>query len=136
MGPLLKGTAFLTGAGSGIGRTTSLAFADHGITHLSLTDLDAASISTTSKLVKEAHPEIRILELPLDVTNEEEVKDAIAKTVAEFGRIDVAVNLAGIAHTGGTHVCETTTWKNLMNVNLDGLFLCHREQIRQMLKQE
>jgi NAD(P)-dependent dehydrogenase (short-subunit alcohol dehydrogenase family) len=136
MAPLLKGTAFLTGAGSGIGRATSLAFADHGITNLSLTDLDAASITATTKLIKEAHPSIHILDVPLDVTDEEQVKSAIAKTVAEFGPIDIAVNLAGIAHAGGTHECETAAWKNLMSVNLDGLFFCHREEIRQMLKQE
>ncbi|OBT53328.1 hypothetical protein VE04_05473 [Pseudogymnoascus sp. 24MN13] len=136
MATLLKGSAFLTGAGSGIGRATALAFAKYGITRLSLADHDSSSLSATSKLIKGAHPSIQILEHSLDVANEAKVQAAIAKTATEFGRIDVAVNIAGISHSGLTHDCKTEEWRKVLGVNLDGLWFCQREEIRQMLAQE
>lgn len=136
MGSLLKGSAFLTGAGSGIGRATALAFAKYGVTRLSLADLDSSSLAATSKLLKGANPAIQILEHPLDVTDEGKVQAAIAKTATEFGRIDVAVNVAGITLSVPTHDCKTEDWRKVLGVNLDGLWFCQREEIRQMLAQE
>lgn len=136
MASLLKGTAFLTGAGSGIGRATALAFAKYGITRLSIADKDSSSLAATSKLIKKAHPSIQILEQPFDVRDEEKVQTAIAKTATEFGRIDIAVNVAGITDGSPTHDCKTEDWKNLLNINLDGLWFCQREEIRLMLAQE
>ncbi|KFY17005.1 hypothetical protein V492_00949 [Pseudogymnoascus sp. VKM F-4246] len=133
---LLQGTAFLTGAGAGIGRTTALAFAKYGVTHLSLVDRDSSSLEATSKLIREAYPSVQILEHTLDVTDEEKVQAAIAKTAAVFGRIDIAVNVAGIGHGVPTHECKTEDWREVMGVNLDGLWFCQREEIKQMLTQE
>ncbi|KFZ08894.1 hypothetical protein V502_09071 [Pseudogymnoascus sp. VKM F-4520 (FW-2644)] len=136
MGSLLKGSAFLTGAGSGIGRATALAFANYGVTRLSLADLDSSSLAATSKLLKGANPAIQILEHPFDVTDEGKVQAAIARTATEFGRIDVAVNVAGITLNVPTHNCRTEEWRKVVGVNLDGLWFCQREEIRQMLAQE
>ncbi|OBT82234.1 hypothetical protein VE02_09070 [Pseudogymnoascus sp. 03VT05] len=136
MGSLLKGSAFLTGAGSGIGRATALAFAEYGVTRLSLADHDSSSLSATFKLIKGSHSAIQILEHHLDVTDEEKVRTAIAKTARQFGRIDVTVNVAGISHNGLTHNCKTEEWRKVLGVNLDGLWFCQREEIRQMLAQE
>jgi NAD(P)-dependent dehydrogenase (short-subunit alcohol dehydrogenase family) len=133
---LFKGSAFLTGAGSGIGRATALAFAKYGATRLSLVDHDSSSLAATSKLIKELHPSIQILEHPFDITNEGKVQAAIAKTAAEFGCIDVVVNIAGISHSGLTNDCKTEEWREVLGVNLDGLWFCQREEIRQMLAQE
>ncbi|KFY54419.1 hypothetical protein V496_07263 [Pseudogymnoascus sp. VKM F-4515 (FW-2607)] len=136
MGSLLKGSAFLTGAGSGIGRATALSFAKYGVTRFSLADCDSSSLAATSKLLKGSHPAIQVLEHPLDVRDEGKVQAAIAKTATEFGCIDVAVNVAGITLNIPTHDCKTEEWRRVLGVNLDGLWFCQREEIRQMLVQE
>ncbi|KFY36909.1 hypothetical protein V495_07524 [Pseudogymnoascus sp. VKM F-4514 (FW-929)] len=133
---LLKGSAFVTGAGSGIGRATALAFAKYGAKRLSLVDCDGSSLEATSKLIKKAHPAVQILEHAIDVAKEEKVQTAMSQTAAEFGRVDVAVNVAGIYHGVLTHECKTEDWRNVLGINLDGLWFCQREEIKQMLVQE
>lgn len=136
MGSLLKGSAFLTGAGSGIGRATALSFAKYGVTRFSLADCDSSSLAATSKLLKGSHPAIQVLEHPLDVRDGGKVQAAIVKTATEFGRIDVAVNVAGITLNIPTHDFKTEEWRRVLGVNLDGLWFCQREEIRQILVQE
>ena len=71
------------------------------------------------------------------MTNEQSIDDAVAQTASKFGRIDYAVNNAGI---GGplTLSAEHSTpdWQKVMNVNLNGVWMSSRAEIRQMLKQE
>src|SRR4051794_11673875 len=85
--------AFVTGAGSGIGRATALAFAAEGA-RVVLADVDAAGNADTARLVGE-HGE-QHLSLRCDVTSSSEVQAAIEQTVQKFGRLDIAFNNAGI----------------------------------------
>ena len=73
----------------------------------------------------------------MDVSNEASIEDGIRETVDSFGRIDVAVNNAGIAGAlRPTNEIETSDWKKVLDVNLNGVWMCQRAEIRQMLKQE
>jgi NAD(P)-dependent dehydrogenase (short-subunit alcohol dehydrogenase family) len=73
----------------------------------------------------------------LDVTNEKAVDDSIARTVKEFGRLDYAVNNAGIGGVIKTsdHVPKDD-FEKVLSVNTTAVWLCQRAQVRQMLKQE
>lgn len=135
---LLKGVAFITGAASGIGKATAYSLARHGITKLAITDINlTAAEKTASTLKSDLGGHIDVLPLKLDVTNEQAVAETVSTIVKEFGRIDVAVNNAGIggpAVPSADHPYED--WKKTLDIDLNGVWLTSREEIRQMLKQE
>lgn len=72
----------------------------------------------------------------MDVSKEESINSAVDQTVQRFSRLDIAVNNAGIGVGGPTDQLSLEDWRKVMSVNLDGLWLCQRAQIRQMLRQE
>lgn len=135
--PLLKGVAFITGAGSGIGQYTAYAFAKHGITQLALCDIRPETLKETTAHLKTINENISVLEVEADVSNESDVQNAISKTLKTFGRIDIAVNNAGIGHAPKhTADVEFSEFQKVFSVNLNGVWLCQRAQIRQMLTQD
>lgn len=78
-----------------------------------------------------------MLQLPMDVRKSAEVKDGIAQTVGKFGRLDVAVNNAGIGGSGKrTHEIEEDEWDRVVDVNLNGVRRCQKEQLAIMINQE
>lgn len=78
-----------------------------------------------------------IKEIELDVSNEAAVNDSVEQTVKEFGRIDYALNNAGIGGAlNTTNNIELSDFQRVLAVNTTGVWLCQRAQIRQMLKQE
>lgn len=87
--------------------------------------------------LKKNYADISIKEIELDVASENAVNDSVDQTVKEFGRIDYALNNAGI---GGalktTDRIEKDDFDRVLAVNTAGVWLCQRAQIRQMLKQE
>lgn len=94
-------------------------------------------MTKTISELKKNHPDVSIKEIELDVANESAVNDSIIQTVKEFGRIDYALNNAGI---GGqlktTDQIDRDDFERVLAVNTTGVWLCQRAQIRQMLKQE
>ncbi|KAK0812854.1 hypothetical protein LTR75_004801 [Friedmanniomyces endolithicus] len=153
MASLLRGTAFITGAGSGtpnsspthprqqisplagIGQYTAYAFASHGIRHLALCDIRPAALAQTRAELQTRHPDLEILAIEMDASKEDSITSAVSQTIRTFSRIDIAVNNAGIGHQDPTDQLPLDTWRRVMSVNLDGVFLCQRAQIRQMLTQ-
>jgi len=72
-----------------------------------------------------------------DVTSEAEVEAAVAATVEAFGRLDGAVNAAGIAGGGPVHLLDTASgWDPVLDVNLKGTFLVAKHTVKQMLAQQ
>ncbi|KAF6823655.1 short-chain dehydrogenase reductase sdr [Colletotrichum plurivorum] len=137
MTSLLRGTAFITGAASGIGHHTALSFAKHGITRLALADYNSSALQATANLLRRRFPAVELLALPMNVQIAAEVKSAIAETVSRFGRLDVAVNNAGIAGSGrATHEVEEDEYTRVLDVDLHGVWRCQREEINVMLNQE
>ncbi|EPE04495.1 short chain dehydrogenase reductase family oxidoreductase [Ophiostoma piceae UAMH 11346] len=137
MAALVKGTAFITGAASGIGRYTALAFARHGISNLALADVNLGALETSSNELQAQFPHVKVLILQLDVQNGDDVRAAVARTVSQFGRLDIAVNNAGIGGSGNpTHEVEEEEWRRIINIDLDGVWRCQKEEICVMRNQD
>lgn len=119
--------AFITGAGSGIGRTTALAFAAEGA-NVAVAGIPEADVVETARLIEESGG--RALALVCDVTQVSDVKAALDRTVETFGRLDVAFNNAGVEQSK-TPVSDLTTeeWHRIIGVNLTGVFLCMKHEI-------
>jgi NAD(P)-dependent dehydrogenase (short-subunit alcohol dehydrogenase family) len=125
--------AFITGAGSGIGRATALAFGHAGAHVAAVDHADAPNLETV-RLIEEAGG--TAIAIRCDVAVEDQVKAAVARTVQAYGRLDYAFNNAGLEQTN-VAVAELPVeeWNRLISVNLTGVFLCMRHEIPEMLKQ-
>ena len=125
--------AFVTGAGSGIGRATALAFAREGAS-VTVADVSEQGSQETARLIEEQGG--RALAVKCDVTRTEEVKSALDKTIEAFGRLDFAFNNAGVEQKNAALAeIEEDEWGRIVNVNLRGVFLCMKYEIPLMLKQ-
>jgi NAD(P)-dependent dehydrogenase (short-subunit alcohol dehydrogenase family) len=121
----------------GIGRYTALALANYGVKRLALADINLEAMRTTADEIQKRHSDLEIKVLELDVSKETSIEQAIDETVAQFGRIDFAINNAGIAGPSKpTTDVGIGDWQKLLDVNLTGVWLCQRAEIRQMLKQD
>src|SRR5262245_63345100 len=117
--------AVVTGAASGIGRATALALSRQGA-RVALCDKDGAGLSALKKTMRGAG-QTRMVEL--DVADQERARRAFDDIVADWGRLDVLVNAAGIASSGLSsrgHVIAITEqdWDRIMDVNLLGTAYC------------
>jgi NAD(P)-dependent dehydrogenase (short-subunit alcohol dehydrogenase family) len=124
--------AFVTGAASGIGRTTALEFARSGAGVVAVDLSDDGSHETADMIEKLGG---RALAVGCDVTRAEDVKAALDKTVEAFGRLDVAFNNAGVEQqTKAAADITEQEWDRIIVVNLRGVFLCMKHQIPLMLQ--
>jgi len=123
----------VTGAGSGIGKTTALMFAKEGAL-LALADLNPQSgMVTANEIIKNGGKSIFI---QTDVSKAIQVEALINKTVDTFGRLDIAVNNAGIGHKPSlTHDIMEETFDKVISINLKGVWLCLKYELPQMVKQ-
>ncbi|HSR30608.1 MAG TPA: SDR family oxidoreductase [Anaerolineae bacterium] len=125
--------ALVTGAGSGIGRAISLAFADEG-SRVVVADVDVTTGEETAHAITEVGAEAIFLQA--DVGKGEQVKAMIHKAVATYGHLDCACNNAGIAGTMARVAdCTEENWDQTIQINLKGIWLCMKYEILQMLKQ-
>lgn len=122
----------VTGAGSGIGRAIAQCFAKEGATVVAV-DVNEEAVKTTQEKITMAGGTCH--SLSVDVSQEDEVKDAIATTVERFGQLNVLHNNAGISLL--KPVTETTEadFDRLLGVNLKGVFFGCKHAIPYMLKQ-
>ncbi len=135
MAGLLEGkSGFITGAASGIGRATALAFAREGA---SVTVADIAD-DAGKKVVDEIESAGgRAHFIHLDVTSESDVENAVRSTVEAFGCLDCAVNNAGTTGTGGMiQQISLEDWRKTMAINLEGVFLCLKYELPVMQEQK
>ena len=125
--------ALVTGAASGIGRATAVAFAREGA-RVAILDRTAAALQPTAQAVQEAGGEGLVL--ACDIAQPEEVEAAVAETVATFGRLDIAFNNAGVENVAAP-VAEIALadWDHILDINLRGTFVCMKHEIAQMLRQ-
>jgi NAD(P)-dependent dehydrogenase (short-subunit alcohol dehydrogenase family) len=116
--------ALVTGAASGIGWATAARLADDGARVL-LTDRDAARLDEARATLEaqDAARSARLLSHPLDVTSEDDWTAAVAVALERCGRLDVLVNNAGVAASAPLAETTLAAWRQLMAVNLEGVFL-------------
>ena len=125
--------AFITGAASGIGRATAVAFAAEGA-RVVITDRDEAALQETAERVKAAGG--GVLTVTCDVSKAKDVEAAVAQAVKTFGRIDCAFNNAGVENKAAPlHEIELEEWDRILNINLRGTFICMKHEIAQMVSQ-
>jgi NAD(P)-dependent dehydrogenase (short-subunit alcohol dehydrogenase family) len=125
--------ALVTGASSGIGRATALAFAREGA-KVVVADVTVEGGEETVAQVKKAGGEAIFVKT--DVSKAVEVEALVAKAVATYGRLDCAHNNAGIAGKAKTVVDDTEdNWDRILAINLKGVWLCMKYEIAHMLKQ-
>jgi NAD(P)-dependent dehydrogenase (short-subunit alcohol dehydrogenase family) len=125
--------ALVTGGGSGIGRATAIAFARNGDAVV-VADQNEAGADTAEEIIRSGGTGTFV---QCDVSDEMSVCDLIGQTVSRYGRLDVAFNNAGIEGVQSqTADCTAENFDRVMAVNLRGVWLCMREEIRQMLKQD
>jgi NAD(P)-dependent dehydrogenase (short-subunit alcohol dehydrogenase family) len=125
--------ALVTGASSGIGRATAHAFAREGYTTV-IADLQDDMGADAARECEEEGVCARFVRC--DVSDEESVRGLVAEVVSKFGRIDAAFNNAGIeGQQAMTAEATLDNFDRVLSVNLRAVFLCLRQEIRQMLKQ-
>jgi NAD(P)-dependent dehydrogenase (short-subunit alcohol dehydrogenase family) len=123
--------AFVTGAGSGIGRATALAFSKAGAS-VAAVDKSEGGLTETERLILNAGG--KVLPIVCDVTSAVQVKAAHEDTVKMFGKLDAAFNNAGIEQPAQPiNMLSEEVWDRTINVNLKSVFLCMKSQIEIML---
>jgi len=125
--------ALVTGAGSGIGRAIALVMVREGA-KVMVADIMEESGEATVQQIKNEGGEAAFVRA--DVSQEADIQAMIGRTVETFGRIDCAVNNAGIdGDTALTADCSRENWDRVIGINLTGVFLGVKYQIPHMLRQ-
>lgn len=125
--------ALVTGASQGLGFATAKAFAESGASVV-LSDVNEASLDIATKQLQAAG--YKAISVVCDVTIEAQAKALVERTVAEFGRLDMAFNNAGISGPTGPITEETEgQFDSVNDVNLKGVWTCMKHELIQMEKQ-
>ncbi|WP_347302976.1 glucose 1-dehydrogenase [Croceibacterium sp. TMG7-5b_MA50] len=125
--------AFVTGAASGIGRATAVAFAAEGA-QVAILDRTADALAATADAVRAAGGEV--LTIAADIADPAAVEAAIGQVVARFGRLDIAFNNAGVENRHApVHAIELGEWDRILDINLRGTFVCMKHELAQMMRQ-
>ncbi len=124
--------AIVTGAGSGIGKSVALTLLKNGYS----VALAGRRKDALEQAVKESGAGARALAVPTDVSDPQSVKALFAKTKQTFGRLDLLFNNAGVSAPGvPLEDLTVEQWRNVVDINLTGMFLCMQEAFRMMKDQ-
>jgi 3-hydroxybutyrate dehydrogenase len=123
--------AIVTGAASGIGKEIARTYAREGA-RVVIADLNQTAADATAA---ELGGPQKALAVAMDVTDERQVEAGVARTVEQFGKIDVLVSNAGIQIVAPLDEFEFASWKKLLSIHLDGAFLTTRAVLQRMYKQ-
>ena len=122
--------AFVTASGSGIGRAIAKTLAEHGAAVV-VSDVNAETAKATAAAIRshggEASP------VGADVADEGSVRRALDTALTLYGRLDIALNNAGIGSGGTVRTVDRAGWDRVVAVNLTGTFLCMRYELGMML---
>jgi NAD(P)-dependent dehydrogenase (short-subunit alcohol dehydrogenase family) len=153
---LLQGNAYISGAASGnqqhpfmscdanqylqnkgIGRATAFAFAEHGIESLAISDRNEGALEEVRQELEKKHPGVNVTCYTVDVSNEASIVETLGRVFKSLGHVNYSINNAGVGglHKGSIDL-ETKEFLQVLDVNLTGLWISEREQLKYMLKQE
>lgn len=131
--PLTNKTALITGAASGIGRASALAFARSGA-KVAVVDIQTDAGQQTVEQIRQSGGEADFIQC--DVAEPDSVQAAVEQVVTTFGQLDCALNSAGVlGEMTTTDACSEENFDRVMRINLRGVWLCMKYEIQQMLKQ-
>jgi NAD(P)-dependent dehydrogenase (short-subunit alcohol dehydrogenase family) len=140
MGEKFSGkVALVTGGASGIGRAGARLFAREGAKVVVSTDANLEGCEDTCDLIAQAGGEASFVQC--DVSNEAEVRALVEECVRRYGRLDYAFNNAGVGPDGkrvpvmNIVDCTEDVWDRTVDINLKGVFLCLKYEMRQMIAQ-
>ena len=125
--------ALVTGGAVGIGRGCAVALARAGA-DVAIVDIDGQAGPKTAEEIRSLGRQS--LFVPCDVTSKDQVQEMVRRVAGEFGRLDVAVNNAGIGILGADEEIDQAAWDKVIAVNLTGVFLCAQAEAQQMIRQE
>ncbi|TAF22229.1 MAG: SDR family NAD(P)-dependent oxidoreductase, partial [Nostocales cyanobacterium] len=116
-----KKRALITGASSGIGKATALAFAKAGI-DVALVSRSQEKLEGVATAAKAAGVEAKAY--AVDLANISQVKTKIEAIADDFGPIDILVNNAGIGYTANLDEIPLADWQRVMDLNITSVFQC------------
>jgi meso-butanediol dehydrogenase / (S,S)-butanediol dehydrogenase / diacetyl reductase len=125
-------TCIVTGAARGIGKGIGLRLASEG-GNVVFADIEPKEAEAAAKEAQAAGG--KAIGLPVDVTKRDQIRALIARTVAQYGRLDIIFNNAGINKIQPFMGTTEENWDRIMRVNALGVFLCTQEAARQMIAQ-
>jgi NAD(P)-dependent dehydrogenase (short-subunit alcohol dehydrogenase family) len=129
--------AFVTGAGGSIGEACVLQFARDGVTRIAGADLSVTGLERTASALRKEYPAVNFISLMADLSDELQVQRVFQQIIKRFGRIDYAVNNAAIAAPlSSSSEGDFKALEKVLDVNLKGVWLCEREELKLMLTQE
>ena len=132
MADLQDKVVLVTGAGAGIGRATALAMAEAGAT-VAAADIDLAAAQRTA--ADAATNTRRAIAIEADCGDVASIDAMVARTVAEFGRLDVIVNNAGVTRYAPIMDLTEADWDRIHRVNAKGVFFCLQRAAKEMIRQ-
>ena len=132
MGKLDGKVAVITGGGTGIGKAIGKALAEEGC-DVVLAARNAVRLDESAAEI--AAMGVRTLAVPTDVAEESDVSGLFERAMAEFGRVDLLVNNAGVIDGGPIDELTLEKWHATFSVNVDGLMMCTREAFKIMKAQ-
>lgn len=125
--------ALVTGAASGIGRASAIAFATEGA-RVAIIDRTEDALSQTADAVKATGAQVLVI--ACDISQPEQVEAAINRVVETYGRLDVAFNNAGVENKAApVHEIDLAEWDRILDINLRGTFVCMKHELAQMVRQ-
>jgi NAD(P)-dependent dehydrogenase (short-subunit alcohol dehydrogenase family) len=125
--------ALVTGGGSGIGRASAIAFSREGA-EVIVSDIDITGGEETIRLIQAAGGTAIFVQA--DVARATEVEALVKKGVETYGRLDCALNNAGIqGEIRQTAECSEENWNRIIAINLTGVWLCMKHELAYMLPQ-
>ena len=131
---LARQVIWVTGAAGGIGRAIVEKLAEEDA-HVVALDLDRKKVEDLADALNQKMKSPKVLGLGLDVTDETEINQAMAKTLAAFGGIDGLVSNAGVAHVAPVDELDLESWEESFRVNATGHFLVARRVVQELKKQ-
>lgn len=129
---LVDKVAIVTGAGSGIGRSIALLFAELGAA-VACADVSGEAAGQVAREIEDRGG--RALAVEVDVTDSERVQAMVEETVTAFGTVDVLVNSAGVGTLSTIADMLDEEWDLVLGVNLKGTFLCTRAFVSRLLRE-
>ncbi|WP_373533877.1 SDR family oxidoreductase [Microcoleus sp.] len=113
--------ALITGASSGIGKATALAFAAEGI-NLALVSRESEKLEAVAAAAREVG--VKAEAYPLDLAKIEQVQSGISAIASQFGPVDILVNSAGMGYTGSLTETSLADWQSVLDLNLTSVWQC------------